>query len=284
MPQELLNGKFGGCKFSPYDPRVYRMPIAAQHMAGPPASPIDLRDVLEPTDMKDQDATSSCTGMTAAECREALEALYYVETGGQYPRTSLSGLYGYARNRQLSRPECFPEDEGADMQSIGVGLLKYGACPEELFPFPWDDDPTQRRALEQQAVQWEPSAEMDIAAGSYKIGQYMRILGQGRYGLLSGIWTALASRRVPAIAFQVYNSLMDIPATGKIPMPNPWREVVLGGHAVSIWGCANDRSYPGGGFCIMRNHWTPSWGAGGYARLPYQYFFSGLVVESWAYA
>jgi Repeat of unknown function (DUF5648)/Papain family cysteine protease len=58
-----------------------------------------------------------------------------------------------------------------------------------------------------------------------------------------------------------------------MPLPGDPR---VGGHAMLFVGYQDDASTPGGGYFILRNSWSTSWGAkspygGGYGTLPYKY-------------
>ena len=68
-----------------------------------------------------------------------------------------------------------------------------------------------------------------------------------------------------------------------MPLTN---DTQAGGHAVCLAGYQDDPATPGGGYFILRNHWSTSWGyqdpyGPGYGIIPYQY----LVGYGWeAYA
>jgi C1A family cysteine protease len=58
-----------------------------------------------------------------------------------------------------------------------------------------------------------------------------------------------------------------------IPMPNIKKDALLGGHAVTMVGY-NDTTK----MFMCANSWGPSWGAGGYFYLPYDYVLSPMFA------
>jgi C1A family cysteine protease len=97
------------------------------------------------------------------------------------------------------------------------------------------------------------------------------------------IKTALASGRPAGISIPVFNSWYESPATertGRITLPIGG-EKEAGGHCMCVVGYQDDTRAtvtptPGGGFFILRNSWSTSWGANcafgaGYGTIPYAY-------------
>jgi C1A family cysteine protease len=65
-----------------------------------------------------------------------------------------------------------------------------------------------------------------------------------------------------------------------MPMPAS-SESVVGGHAVFIAGYQTDPGTAGGGYLIVKNSWSTSWGDQGYFYMPYAYIRPDLVSDLW---
>lgn len=96
---------------------------------------------------------------------------------------------------------------------------------------------------------------------------------------------ALASGNVVAFSIPVYNSWYQSAAvkrTGNVTMPLPGEDNHQQGHAMLFVGYQDDAATPGGGYFILRNSWSTSWGyqstyGAGYGTIPYQY----MVDKGW---
>ncbi len=81
-----------------------------------------------------------------------------------------------------------------------------------------------------------------------------------------------------AVAIPVFNSWAANPytrLTGNIPMPLPG-EPRKGGHAIVLIGWANDPSFAGGGYFVVRNSWGTRWGStsvfgAGHGTIPFDF-------------
>ncbi|HUO08906.1 MAG TPA: C1 family peptidase [Phycisphaerae bacterium] len=93
--------------------------------------------------------------------------------------------------------------------------------------------------------------------------------------------SALAARKPVGISIPVFNSWYTSPETkrsGRITMPLA-NDPQVGGHALTAVGYQDLPSSPGGGYFIIRNHWSTAWGyqnpyGHGYGVIPYQYITS----------
>lgn len=243
-----------GVVFLPPDPRNYAAPFVP--LAAPPGN-IDLRSEMLP--IRNQLNLSSCTGEAGSGCLEMMR-------GDGIPR---SPLYLYYRDRQEDGTLA-TQDTGASMLALCKALAQWGCCPEADAPY----DVTRYSAA--------PTSHMDAAASLARVQAYYQIKATGT-GLLQGLWAALVAHTPVLIALQVYPSFESAGADGKVPMPRNG-EQVLGGHAIVAVANYVDASAPGGGYIGCRNSWSESWGDGGVAWLPYNYFASGIVQEGWTLA
>jgi hypothetical protein len=95
---------------------------------------------------------------------------------------------------------------------------------------------------------------------------------------VSAIKGVLADKRPAGISIPVYNSWYrssETQRTGRLNM-RIGNEPSAGGHALCLVGYQDDANYPGGGYFILRNSWSTSWGyqcpyGAGYGTIPYQY-------------
>jgi C1A family cysteine protease len=81
------------------------------------------------------------------------------------------------------------------------------------------------------------------------------------------------------VGINVFQSFMSnkVAKTGQVPMPNVFKEPLLGGHAVA---CVGYNEYTKQ--WIMRNSWGPNWGVRGYFYLPYDYLLrTSLASDLW---
>ena len=84
-----------------------------------------------------------------------------------------------------------------------------------------------------------------------------------------------------AVAIPVFNSWYSNPytrLTGNIPMPFSG-EPSVGGHAFVLTGWANDSTFAGGGYFVVRNSWGHRWGSkstfgAGHGTIPFDFIAS----------
>jgi C1A family cysteine protease len=92
----------------------------------------------------------------------------------------------------------------------------------------------------------------------------------------------LAEGKPFVFGFTVYTSFMsdEVNSTGVVPMPDTWKDRVLGGHAVLCVGYDDDQSQ-----FIVRNSWDEDWGNNGYFYMPYAYLLNdSLSDDFWVIA
>lgn len=229
-----------------------------------PAS-ADLRAFFPP--VEDQGELGSCTANAAAGLVEYLQ----MRTHGSY--LDLSRLFLYKATRSYLG---LSGDTGAYLRSTMGALRLFGAPPERFWPY----DPTR--------FEDEPPAFMYAFAENYKALEYFRLdpSGLSPAEVLASIKRHIASGLPSMFGFTVYENIQQS-VNGDVAFPTA-KERVLGGHAVCAVGYDDEaviRHPVSGeqttGALVLRNSWGPSWGTGGYGRLPYAYVESGLAEDFW---
>jgi len=98
---------------------------------------------------------------------------------------------------------------------------------------------------------------------------------------LNSLRTALAQGRSIIIAVLVYSSFMTSSTmrSGKIPLPNPRRERMLGGHAITLTGYDFNRA-----IFTFRNSWGTRVGMNGSFEIPFAYIANpSLTGDAWIF-
>ncbi len=210
---------------------------------------IDLRGIMPP--VFDQGQLGSCTAN--AGC--GLDQYYQLAAGDD---TALSRLFVYYKERE--REHTVDEDSGAMIRDLMKVLTKVGACPESEVPYDINKFTVA------------PTEENVKDAAKYKLRHYHRVR------TLSALKHALALKQPVVLGINIYDSFEteEVAKTGIIPIPDIYRETLLGGHAVLAVGF-DDRTR----MVIVRNSWGTSWGDKGYFYMPYDMFVSSFVTDMW---
>ncbi|MFL0194510.1 C1 family peptidase [Clostridium sp. WILCCON 0269] len=231
--------------------RIYYAKSIKQSSNLPPK--IDFRSKCSP--IVDQGQLGSCTANAIASGLGE-----YLQNVKLNKVTPLSRLYLYWWERFVEGS--VDEDSGAEIRD-GMKILQQLGCSPEL-DCPYDINEFTK----------EPDAKAIIGGIDFKIAEYNRVKD------LIGVKTVLAEKLPVVVGIQVYESFESDEAakTGIIPMPNPNREQLLGGHAVLAVGYDDTKKQ-----VIMRNSWGSQWGDEGYFYLPYEYFNyeNGYVMDMW---
>jgi C1A family cysteine protease len=210
-------------------------------------SNVDLRNKFSP--VYDQGQLGSCTA-------NALCALV------QYIKPKLQGsrLFLYYNERKLENN--IPDDYGATLSSGIKCLLKYGVCPETVWPY----------IINKFAV--KPTNRCYMNALNYQALKVNSI-----NDTLQSMKTSLSNGNPFVVGIAIYQSFESntVTITGIVPMPNIQSEQLLGGHAIVCVGY-NDLKQQ----WIMRNSWGSKWGEKGYFYLPYAYLLNpNLASDMW---
>jgi C1A family cysteine protease len=218
------------------------MPLMLASAGSPPApAMVDLRKWFP--GIRDQGSEGSCTGQATSACREVLYGSYH----NQVLLNRRSPAYLYARTRMAEGT--WPSDAGATMADEFAVLQSYGVCSESDMPY--DMDPA------------EPIpniADADAAAFRVPTPAWVDM------GDPNNAMQVLANGMPIGIAIPVYQSFEDVRSDGRVPMPNPDVEPMLGGHGLPILGYDADKK-----FWIVANSWGTGWGDSGFCYIPFGY-------------
>jgi C1A family cysteine protease len=245
---------FYGYKKDPEDPRDFVYHAVHQSKEQLPTS-VDLRKYCSP--VRDQGQLGSCTGFSMATgLRE------FLEIKNTNKLTVLSPLFLYYEERKLEGT--VKQDAGAYIRDGMKVLATLGCTPERYQPYVISN---YKKAPTKTALKNAPK---------YKITSYARI------NTLMDMKSSLAINNAFVFGFDVYESFESqaVANTGKVPMPKNG-EQLLGGHAVLAVGYKDDPSWQGGGYMIVKNSWSTSWGDQGYFYMPYAYMASDMVSDVW---
>jgi C1A family cysteine protease len=224
--------------------------------SGAPLPPsVDLRQLCSP--VRDQGKLGSCTGFAiAAGMREFLE----LKTTGKLVK--MSPLFVYYEERKIENT--VNQDAGAQPRDGMKVLANMGCAPEK-------DDPYNVSAFET-----PPSSQAVQDAIRFKIAAYHRLSN------LTEMQHCLVGGNGFVLGFEVFESFESDPVskTGNMPMPQP-TEKKIGGHAVFAAGYKMDPKWQGGGYLIIKNSWSTTWGDQGYFYMPFAYAQPHLVTDAW---
>jgi hypothetical protein len=206
-----------------------------------------------PLPIKDQKATSACTGFALSTVVEHL----LIRAGReQAPQISPYMLYSMAR-----RYDEFPgsRDEGSSLRGALKGWHKHGACCDKLW----------QTGVKMPPAPQDPAQDWWLDAVNCPLGAYYRI----DKGQITDIHAALNEVQIvyaSADTHAGWDGGDKIKASGKRPtsfrdgiFTLPPRRGGAGGHAFAIVGY-NERGF------LIQNSWGAGWGSHGYAILTYE--------------
>ena len=193
----------------------------------------------------DQGQTSSCTahGWAAATWRD--QCLFI-----PHKPFMPSRLFIYNQERIIEGD--LDQDQGAQVATGAKVLHTLGVCPEADFPF------------DASSLLTKPDAAVVEEAGKTRMSTVARVQLTS-----SQVEAAIASGVGVVFGIILYESFESdaVAKTGLVPMPSS-SESAVGGHCMFATGY--DRVTR---LIEVRNSWGPEWGSGGYAYIPYNYFF-----------
>lgn len=161
-----------------------------------------------------------------------------------------SRLYNYYYGRKV---EGFPlnEDTGLYIRSGYKSVAHYSVCSEKTWPY------AVRRFTQ------EPTMYARNAAANHKTFSYFSIPHD-----LKMLKKCIADGYPISFGFTVFSSFMTTATarTGYVPVPNQYREEILGGHCMTIVGYDDTQQH-----FIVANSWGKDWGENGYCYFPYEF-------------
>lgn len=207
----------------------------------------DRRNNLPP--VWDQGQIGSCTGHGAAAAW--VDAAQHAGAAGV---PTPSRLFLYWNARALEGSTGF--DAGATIRDVVKGLAKFGAPPEEDWPY-------------------LPEQVLTAPSGTaYSHGLQRQALTYARVPhTKAAVSTVIYGGLGVVFGFTVYDSFRGIGSDGIMPMPGR-AETVLGGHCVYAVGYNPD-------YLICRNSWGPGWGKAGHFSMPWGFFLSSNASDAW---
>jgi C1A family cysteine protease len=180
-----------------------------------------------------------------------------------------SRTFWYAQSRIRIR-ENLKFDRGSTNQATVWVLANQGMVTEAVWPYSREN------------IYRAPFSAVVNSAGSEKckIPISFRFFANPAT-TLNNLRTALAQGRSIIIAVLVYSSFMQSTTlrTGKIPLPNPRRERLLGGHAITLTGYDFNRAV-----FTFRNSWGTKVGMNGSFEIPFAYIANpSLTGDAWIF-
>ena len=216
-------------------------------------SKVDMREEFPM--VYDQGSLGSCTANAICS------AFVYDQNKQNLPEFEPSRLFLYYNEREKEKTT--QVDSGATIRD-GIKLVnKKGLCAEKLWPYQIDYFKTK------------PSSNCYKEAKFHKCVRYKRLTND-----LKQLQACLSMGKPFVFGFGVYSSFEDPtvwnPKVDEMPIPNPDKETLLGGHAVLAVGYSNKRKS-----FLIRNSWGSEWGMKGYFLMPYRFITSEQCADFW---
>ncbi len=226
--QTAFGVKGFGYKPDPADTRDLMLSTRLGAVAPPPSASVRNAKII----VKDQGATSSCTGQGTSQALR----MAYLHAGVDCP--DLSALFPYHQGRALENAETV--DDGAIIRDVIKAVIQWGESDELSWPFKVSN------------VNKNPSIKAYRSAYDRRgTKKYYRI----NQGDVNGIRRAIASGYPVVAGWDLSQSFMDSSGKGII---GAQKAPYVGGHCMCIVSYAAD-----GSFDII-NSWGAGWGKSGY--------------------
>ena len=190
--------------------------------------------------VENQLQTNSCVGNAVVAAYEFLHNNLY----GHY--TDMSRLFPYYNARAYMGWE--GEDSGCMIRDAVKGLVKYGTCPEYVWPFNTNK------------VTTKPSTEAYTEGEKYQLLDYYRIYPGNR---VYDVRYALSCGYAVVFGAAVYDSFYESQNNGVVPMPNLSRDRLEGFHAMKVSGYSMPQKRE-----EIKNSWGRYYGDDGYVWIP----------------
>ncbi len=175
-----------------------------------------------------------------------------------------SRMFIYGNARTLDGTD-LSEDSGTSLRSTFKAIAKYRVCDELKWPY-----------TQESMVTVPPKIDY-TAAATHKVFQYLAVRQT-----LNDLKSILVSGYPISFGITCYSSFMaqSTMDSGLVPMPEPSKEDMVGGHALTIFGYSEeDKTF------LIKNSWGTSVGLPskkGYFKFPYAYILSpDLSSDFW---
>lgn len=261
-------GYYLGRKKDHEDTRDHLFKMAHAHaMLSAVPSRYSLRDKMPA--VYDQLDMQAC----GANCGDAVLAVLYPEMKDK----GFSRLQLYYGARAIE--DTVNEDTGVETRDLFRVMQLTGVAPESLWPY-----------AKSNLMAAPPQAIYD-AAEEYTIDSFSRLEAEAEY------LTCLSQGFPIILGIELFESIdsPDLARTGVMPMPDPAREQVVGGHDLTIIGFdldfKNSKVFKDSGVdpalvtdhaLEIRNSWGASWGNSGHMWIPMKYATdAALGNDSW---
>lgn len=234
-----LKQHYGGWRPNPFHQHM----AVADHSGIKVLPEVDPRADLPP--VFDQGQLGSCTANATAGCFQYDTIVDGKDCG------PLSRLWVYYQERKLEG-ELGQGDTGAIGSDAFKAAATVGVCSEADWPY------------DISTFQGPVPAAATADERHYVLSKPYRAVTP----TIEACKAVLSNRQTVAFGFTVYESFesSEVASTGIVPMPNPAREQVLGGHEVLCVGYL--KSEPE--YALVRNSWGTGWGIAGYCLMPWK--------------
>lgn len=217
---------------------------------------------------------NSCTGQMGAEIRDLLyRAQFKYEKDQSVAATSFEASASFVYKNNLIADGDLGTDAGSSIHQTFITLNQRGACLESVEPYSDADYSTA------------PSPAQYANANIYRPGAYHYLPD------LTAMKSCIASGYSFGFGIMVYSSFeSNWKKPGMMPLPDPTKEQLLGGHAQHVMDYDDDIEFPDGskGGLFIQNSWGSGWGIsapgrsdGGCYWMPYAFVTSGLADDAW---
>lgn len=227
--------------------------------APPPPRAASCRDLVRA--ILDQFKAGSCTANTVAYNVMAAMLLALPADAPAPPFLSRRFAYWVAR----AYDHATGLDDGAQIRNVIAGILEYGFCPEEAWPY--SDDFFQ--------ITKTPSWGAFRAAIDRRMGgSYERIDSTGA-ARVDDVKRAIAARHLVSFGTAVSDDFCSNNFDPNRPLAPPREGNIAGLHALTLAEYDGDDTFRG------PNSWGPGWGAGGWWTMSPEYLTDLRTTDLW---
>jgi hypothetical protein len=260
MSAPVINGRKLAHVPDKADPRD-RLAGAGLLKASPPPPPsASCRDLVR--DILDQQRLGSCTANATAQAVRC--AMLRVLAAGAAAPPFFSRLFAYYIARAFDHD--IANDDGAQIRNVFAGIMEYGFCPEDVWPYSDDSSPGAPFS------KMPPWAAFRAADDQKLGGSYEKISSSGA-ARVDDVKRAIAARHVVVFGAPVSEAYCN-DDLGDTPLEAPSPAQVAGLHAQCL------AEYSGEVFGVV-NSWGSGWGDGGWARWSASYVADDRVSDLW---